>query len=528
MPGLSFQITNSSNCAVFVYVQAPSTLCNITYMDASNNNQATSVNFTGTNILSDPIPFDNILNGTFTVNEVISGVIYFTYGSQFSSCSAAPVISTCNVPFSVVEITLHNPPVAGDAGDLTAINYFTGASVLSSYDGSENLLQQKSFSVPSSTIFSKLYALTPDALVMNCDNSAPVRVLSAYEYATQGSNNPYPGFGNYLNAVANAGQKTNINNQSAWNNPANTSSGDYTNYNFQFTFTATVNESTDKSYCDVNLTNGEVVVTAITYTNFQPATPVVQTVAKNLSIKMSGSNSALLNQLIYGQTINSAVTFSDSGTDGWTDLQTYISTNVPGQSVDETLKSMIIGEITSGFVFGFINSNEIPAGLTIAIKDMPSNQWWGLDPVNGYNNAQPNNAYYDPFAAVICNNSGNQVYGAAYGDRFTNPSQNPTIESAVYNNTNVAKWTLELLPPITVPATAVAVMEDGVVLEVEVLNSGSGYMNAPVVSIQSPGNGGMQAQAVATIANGQVTGITVTNGGSQYDFSPQVSISPAN
>lgn len=467
---LSFQVNNQSQCNVHVYVQATAANCDITYINSSTQ-ASTSVGFTGTNVLSNVIALSDVQNGTFTINKLIAGVFYFTYDSTFASLAGAPSIATSTVPFSVVELTRNNPPVAGDAGDLTAINFFTAPIELQSFNGTQQL-QTKSFSAPTSDIFSQLYALAPGAIVSNA--GAAVRVLSAYEYATQQIDSPYPRFDGYLSAVAAAGQFTTIQNSSAWNNPVNTSSGNYTNYNFQFNFAATVEQSTPGSYCDVRLKNGTVSVTAITYTANQPSAPVNTTIASDLTIVLSGSDDALLNQLIYGQTINGTVTFSDSGTQGWDALATYIQNNVSGQSVEDTLKSLIIGEITSGFVFGFINSNETPAGQAQAIKTMPSDQWWSLNPNDGYSTAQPTAPYYDPYAAVICAASGNQVYGAAYGDRFTDPAQNPTIESSFYNGQAVTAWSVTLLPPIscppTVAATVGAVMECGVVVMAQVLH----------------------------------------------------------
>lgn len=78
------------------------------------------------------------------------------------------------------------------------------------------------------------------------------------------------------------------------------------------------------------------------------------------------------------------------------------------------------------------------------------------------------------------------------------------------------------LPPVTRPV-AIAVMEAGVVIEVVVINGGSGYVIPPIVEITPPRRNGMTATAVATIANGQVTKVTMTNQGSGYDFGPQVS-----
>lgn len=78
------------------------------------------------------------------------------------------------------------------------------------------------------------------------------------------------------------------------------------------------------------------------------------------------------------------------------------------------------------------------------------------------------------------------------------------------------------LPPV-VRAQAIAVMEVGSVIVVEMFTPGSGYVIPPIVEITPPGIDGMTATAFATIANGQVIKVTVTQGGSHYDFSPQVS-----
>lgn len=74
-------------------------------------------------------------------------------------------------------------------------------------------------------------------------------------------------------------------------------------------------------------------------------------------------------------------------------------------------------------------------------------------------------------------------------------------------------------------AEAMAVMEDGVVLQIVVTNPGRGYASPPTVTL-TPSTNGATAQASATISNGSVSGITVTNAGSGYDFGPQVIFTP--
>jgi hypothetical protein len=63
------------------------------------------------------------------------------------------------------------------------------------------------------------------------------------------------------------------------------------------------------------------------------------------------------------------------------------------------------------------------------------------------------------------------------------------------------------------PAQAVAVVNNGIVTQINITQPGQGYQADPLVEIFGNGAG---AQATATVANAQVTGITVTSGGSGY------------
>jgi len=66
-----------------------------------------------------------------------------------------------------------------------------------------------------------------------------------------------------------------------------------------------------------------------------------------------------------------------------------------------------------------------------------------------------------------------------------------------------------------VPATAVAIVEDGVIASIQMQNNGSGYAAPPKVNIV--GNGaGARARAIWSPETGAVTGIEVLDGGSGY------------
>jgi len=75
----------------------------------------------------------------------------------------------------------------------------------------------------------------------------------------------------------------------------------------------------------------------------------------------------------------------------------------------------------------------------------------------------------------------------------------------------------------TVQATAVAIIEDGVVTGIQIVNPGAGYENATITIAESPT--GNPASATLTVLNDQIATITVTDGGSEYVSTPTVTIS---
>ena len=209
-------------------------------------------------------------------------------------------------------------------------------------------------------------------------------------------------------------------------------------------------EGRESDYNNIVLSGGTVKVTTLHYTKNHAGKPKTETIAKNLTVTINGSNDKCLNKVIYGQSITTDVSFTDSGKDGWNAIIKYISDNKLNRIVFETIKSLIVGEIANGFVFGFVNSKEKPNGEKTAIKDMPSYKWWALSPNDGYSKAQPTGRYYDTYAAIINEFSNNQIYGAAYGDRFTHPKENPTFETSFYRTSiPVCSMIVTLEPPIS-------------------------------------------------------------------------------
>ena len=73
-------------------------------------------------------------------------------------------------------------------------------------------------------------------------------------------------------------------------------------------------------------------------------------------------------------------------------------------------------------------------------------------------------------------------------------------------------------------ALALGVPDDGAVASITLTAAGSGYTDAPAVTLAEPPAGGVRALATATIAGGAVTAINVTNHGSGYTDAPAVTI----
>jgi len=121
---------------------------------------------------------------------------------------------------------------------------------------------------------------------------------------------------------------------------------------------------------------------------------------------------------------------------------------------------------------------------------------------------------------------------AQAADNYQSVWYNISDSVTYFNETRTIHWNIEGWYPLVrlafdsslfsvpfyqnqVPATAVAIVEDGVVTSVLMQNNGSGYAAPPKVNIV--GNGaGARAEAIWSPETGAVTGITILDGGSGY------------
>ncbi|MCX8008113.1 MAG: hypothetical protein N3A54_00240 [Patescibacteria group bacterium] len=79
-------------------------------------------------------------------------------------------------------------------------------------------------------------------------------------------------------------------------------------------------------------------------------------------------------------------------------------------------------------------------------------------------------------------------------------------------------------PKLYSTATATAVISGGSVVQINLVNNGSGYESTPTVTLS--GGGGTGATAQAIVVDGSVVSVVVTNGGTGYTTAPTVTISP--
>jgi hypothetical protein len=172
------------------------------------------------------------------------------------------------------------------------------------------------------------------------------------------------------------------------------------------------------------------------------------------------------NNAIYGQNPTSATTTSGTG---WTNFQTFLQNTLldPTKPHDPTTNPSLadtgaaqappyqtvlvnfVGEVSTGLLGGFFNSDYQVNNQPPPLKDMPSNEWWSLNPIVGYAEIQPLHPFYNVYANVIFNESGNTVYGVPFSDRF---GSGPLVNSVKYNGTNVNYWVIGVGAPL--PAAA--------------------------------------------------------------------------
>ena len=263
----------------------------------------------------------------------------------------------------------------------------------------------------------------------------------------------------------------------------------------------------------------------------------------NLTLKTGGGQGVTFNNTLNGPlglTVNSTGPLLFNGTVGATSTVGAISTttnNPASLTFNSTLKVGSIIATIQGDVNMTNDQVYLGSGLNLVTLSSASNIRLGK--INGTGSSS---------ASVSISNAGNLfinddiVVGGSFtqgplltGITLVNGGTGYTTYPTVSVNNGggsgaVAQSFLAVGSAIvpTLAATATATLTLGAVTSISIVNGGSGYTVAPIVTIAPPTlPGGIQATAVATISsNGVVTAFTITNAGSGYSVTPAVSLFP--
>jgi hypothetical protein len=450
----------------------------------------TSITFQNSgDIMSVPVPLSAIGTGGLTVSNANGVVLFLFYDDPTNNDrTQAPAQMTSQQRFMPVELTMTG--AAGDSGDLTAINYFTSSLSLRSYSVDptqqpDNWLQQTGFGSATAAQIGALLATAssgnPNAVVKNAQGKI-IRYLGPSNGFT--GTNPWPSFVPYTKAVNGASppQPTQIQNINSFKFPTPYSTPVYTFGTDNMIATANADGSLTITGRITVSVNGTIRKGTVHNNPDPPASGYWDGATFTFSV----SNVNNFNNAIYGQVKNSAVTltglawgqFQDFCQNTWMNPdQPYNATTNPslndlfqspplqaaGGNAYNTTVNLFIGEVTTGLLGGFFNSNvasNYPPDNGAALKNVPSNHWWLQNPIMGFADIQPKNPYYNVYANVIFNKSNNTVYGVPYSDRF---GTGPVVNAVTYTNNGVSYyvnyWVIGIGAPLPATITALPGMQ---------------------------------------------------------------------
>jgi hypothetical protein len=409
-------------------------------------------------LMSVPVKLSDIGAGGLNITHSVSAVIFVFYDDPTgNSQTAAPAFITSTQRFVPFELTMQG--LTGDYGNLTAINYFTAPLSIRSYDASQNLLQQAGWGRATYQIAAQFATASGgNSQVVVKNNGNIIRYLGPSNYTGA---NPWPSFIPYTQSIYAANQSTTIQpNAQGFHFPNEPTPV----YQFGFDMTATANAAGS-----LKVTGS---LTASVNGTIKPGNPALPSGGAwtGAMISFSATDPDAFNSAIYGSVQTSAVTVTD-----WDEFKTFTQSTLqdPTQPHDpntnpslydyvanqplnayNTALNNLFGEVSTGLLGGFFNRDypstyPLPGG--VALKTLPSYQWWLQTPAVAFATIQPLHPYYDTYSNVVFNDSQNTVYGVPYSDRFQNTSKSPAVYTVKYNGTSVASWVVGIGAPL--PAT---------------------------------------------------------------------------
>ncbi len=406
-----------------------STLTYGTYQQESN---------TLTNYLSNGIRLADVTNQTFRVTTASSVAIYLAYGSQFSTLATAPGFFTNSsgglTVFQNFEITRTGGN--GDQGNLTNINYFTAPLSITSYNGTTQL-QQTQFNKSTSQIYSALETISPASKIVD-GNGTTLRFVGPSTYPPA-QVPPFQSFIPYMNAANTSGISNIIQNSNAFN----TSNG---SYNYNFTLNLTTSFTTDGGGNATALVLSGNITTQVK--NNGNGSFTTGPTFENASITINMTDADNFNGIVYGQAFGQYLDDVTFGA-GWTSLDAFVAdpaNGIENSNAYNITQNLAIGEITSAILMGFLANDTLVGGTPLS--DMPSDEWWKLDPLQAFSEVQPtNDEYYNQWGNEIYDASTNGSYSIPYADRL---GTGPLVNSVFFDNQYVTSWQVGIYDPVSV------------------------------------------------------------------------------
>lgn len=389
------------------------------------------------NDLSNGIRLGDVTDQTFRVTIASSVAVYLTYGNQFASLAAAPGFflnsaGGLNV-FQNFEITRTGG--SGDQGNLTNINYFTAPLSITSYAG-QTQLQQTQFNKTTAQIYSALEAISPTSKIVD-GNGNTLRFVGPSTYPPA-QVPPFQSFIPYMEAANTSGVSNIIQNSNAFNSANGT-----TNYNF--TLNLNTSFTTDGGGNPTALLLTGNITTELKDNGNGTFTPGPTFDDAPISINMVDVDD--FNAIVYGQAFGQFLDQVTFGA-GWTAFENYVNDPTNGinnQNAFNITQNLAIGEITSAILMGFLANTMVVDGT--ALNDMPSNEWWKLDPLQAFSEVQTNKDFYNQWGNEIYAASTNGAYSIPYADRL---GTGPLVNSVNFNGNNVTSWEIGIYDPVSV------------------------------------------------------------------------------
>lgn len=374
-----------------------------TYVDTQTG--TTTVNFGTTsgnrNHLSDAIQLSRIVGGVVNLTYADSALVYCSIGGKLNPAAAPnpgyphdPAYTLTYQP--IVEFTYTG--VSGDNGDITNINFFslqTGVQVFA--QGHSDAVKTAGYTQSTGTILSQLEGLSSDPRVKVLSDPGPpekvARILSPNSFGptkdAQGNwyfdLAGYQDFKDYVQSVQNA------------NPPVQTLiQGNVAGLDFNF----------------VSVVNGAGdIVTTGTYTG-STATYTVTIPHDYDMTDGSGLRNYIQSSALY--------LCSTSETSDLAPTGIYV-TSSDNSAINVPVLAQVCHDITTGYNYGFVNSQVQDPVTHQPFGQEPSNLWWSnATPTQIFAGLQPDvsgrASFYNRYAKVISDTSARSVYGFPYAD----------------------------------------------------------------------------------------------------------------